>query len=524
MRYRDELAASVVPIGIVVLVTSGAACGGSGDSSAAAGGGGASGPAGPPSVVATPPGLEASGSGEVVLAADGGGALLEARLRSHTPSGSDSQTSRFDFLRKTNASGKVVWAHAVDVTGQQTLDVAGLAVDADDSVYVVATVVGTPALDGEALAGRTDAPTSFLLAFTKDGARRWTKRIDQTVSDGLRAVGDRVWVATSEAVIGYDANGNETGRIAVSLPSSTYVVVGWQIDGDHRVCYGRASRSDSAVVCQNDRTKGAADPAQDWTLDLNGRECETRLVRVEAGAKVLAHVKGCTLGSGETLSGFVRIGAAGEVETKILLPATSFATAGDTLFDVSQDGESSDLSAWRIPPDASLSPPLWAEARDAKRALWGFDVQDPSRRRRRWPLDALRWADERPDPATTVDRALGRSRRRYCAHVRLPGGGIPRTPLGAIRSRASRIARRRSRPARPRPSGRRGARRAKPRRGVLPPHRVERAIGSPRLVERRRLRPAGAALSGDEARHRRAGLPSRHQVSITSGRSFPVVP
>jgi hypothetical protein len=331
-------------------------CGASSGSGAPGDGG--AGPTERPTMTANLRGLDRGIDGDVLIAVDNAGGLIEARRRTVNPSGFMNETTDVDVLRKVDANGNEVWAQNAIVTGSDELVIAGVAAGRENETIVVVMGRGSPKLGGQNIPGAVTELGLFLVAFGPEGNFRWLRGIPEKVSvvHALWYGPDALWLAADSGVIAFGPTGNELRRIGTPLLNSPEDGVnGWVTDGDHRVCHGRATTTQSTVVCRNDPLTMLGDPAEAYTLPIAvAKECSARTLRLEPGGKLLARLRGCTIGS-DRYDGLVRLGPTGNVETKFEFPlGETSAVANDLAYDVAITDANVALKAWRIATPPTL--------------------------------------------------------------------------------------------------------------------------------------------------------------------------
>jgi hypothetical protein len=348
MRYQ---LAPVFALSILVGCGTSSGTGSQGD-------GGTVGPTERAQMTANVRGLDRGVDGDVLIAVDNAGGLIEARRRTANPSGFLNDTTDVDVLRKVDANGNQVWAQNAIVTGSDELLIAGVAAGPENETIVVVMGKGSPKIGGQNIPGAVTELGLFLVAFGPEGNFRWLRGVPEKVSvvHALWYGPDALWLAADSGVIAFGPTGNELRRIGTPLLNSPDVGVnGWVTDGDHRVCHGRATSTQSTVVCRNDPLTLLGDPAEAYTLPTTvAKECGARPLRLEPGGKLLARLRGCTIGS-ERYDGLVRLGAAGDVETRFEFPMGETSTvANDLAYDVAVTDVSVQLKAWRIATPTTL--------------------------------------------------------------------------------------------------------------------------------------------------------------------------
>jgi len=299
-------------------------------------------------------GLDRGLDGDVLLAVDNAGGLVEARRRTTSNGGA----MQADVLRKVDASGNVVWTQTANVAPGDELLIAGVATGPENETIVAAMGRGTPKLGGQNIPGAAKELGLFLVAFGPEGSFRWLRGIPEKVSivHALWAGPDALWLAADSGVIAFGPTGNELRRIGTGLLSTNDAAVdGWVTDGDHRVCHGRATSSQSTIVCRNAPLTMKGDPSEAYTLPLaSSKDCTARPMRLEAGGQLLARLRGCAIGE-ERLDGLVRLGPTGAVETKFdFAMGTTSAVANDLAYDVAVVDGAVMLKAWRLATPSSL--------------------------------------------------------------------------------------------------------------------------------------------------------------------------
>jgi hypothetical protein len=311
-----------------------------------------------PMMTASVRGLDRGIDGEVLIAVDNVGGLIEARRRTVNPGGFSNETTDVDVLRKLDPRGNEVWAQNASVTGDSELLIAGIAAGPENETIVVVLGRGSPKLGGQNIPIGGGELGLFLVAFGPEGNFRWLRGVPEKVSvvHALWYGRDALWLAADSGVIAFGPTGNELRRIGTPLLNSPeFGVDGWVTDGDHRVCHGRATSTQSTVVCRNDPLTLTGDPAEAYTLPIAvAKECGARPLRLEPDAKLLARLRGCTIGS-DRYDGLVRLSATGEVETKFEFPmGETSAVANDLAFDVVVADANMALKAWRIATPTTL--------------------------------------------------------------------------------------------------------------------------------------------------------------------------